>query len=228
MKNLAFRNMAPRKVRALSVSRPVGGPDGLIWLALGIGLSAVALLFGNFTAVAQDARSGHGAALAASPVSTAEYVHKSAIADQFEMQAGELAAQKSQSPAIREFGRNMVSEHAQFSAKLKTALNTGQVKADVPSALDKTHQDWIQQLKAQSGDQFDQTYLEGQLQGHRDALDLQRAYSQAGDNPALRQLASDATPVVQEHLAKLEVLAQNHFRGPNGPSSNMAGPAGAR
>lgn len=221
MKNLAFRNTAPHtRPRTLIIARSIAGPDGLIWLALGVGLTAASLLIGSIGAVAEET--------ASAAVSTSEYVTKSAIADQFEMQAGELAAQKSHTPAIREFGRDMVSEHAQSSAKLKTALNEGRVKTNVPSALDKEHQDLIHQLKDQSGDQFDQTYLETQLQGHRDALDLQRAYSQAGDNATLRQLAADATPQVQEHLAKLEVLAQSHFHGANGSNIGTAGTARPR
>jgi putative membrane protein len=221
MKTLAFRNMAPRRERTLSITPPVGGADGLIWLALGVALTTAWVLIGSLGAVAQDTPATRGSVVASAPVSTTDYVQQSAMTDHFEIQAGEIAAQKSQNPAIREFGRHMVNEHAQSSAKLKTVLVAGRVKATVPSTLDRKHQELVQQLKDQSGDEFDQTFIQAQLQGHRDALDLQRAYSQSGDNDSLRQFAAEATPMVQEHLAKLEVLAQDHFRRPNGPGSEL-------
>ncbi|HEX9466376.1 MAG TPA: DUF4142 domain-containing protein [Alphaproteobacteria bacterium] len=228
MKHLAFRNEAPRRAQVATASRSMpGGPDGLIWLALGVGLTAAGVLIGSLAAVAQDAGGNRPANVASVPVSTQEYVQKSAVTDQFEVQAGELAAQKSQNPAVREFGRHMVEDHSQASARLKTALNSGHVKATVPNGLDSKHQELLQELRKESGDQFDQTYFQAQLQGHRDALDLQRAYSQAGDNDALRQYAAEATPMVQEHLAKLEVLAQDHFHRPNVLGSGSSGGAGA-
>ena len=189
--------------------------DGLIWLALGIGLGALGMIFGATSAAAQSHQK-----LAAAPVSTAEYVQKSALSDMFEVSAGNLAAERSIDPAIREFGRTMVAEHVRSSGDLKIAVQQANVKAMLPTALDREHHDLLQDLQRQSGDQFDQTFLRAQLKGHRDALDLQRAYSQSGDNEALRKIAAEKTPVVEEHLAKLEVLAQNSFHGANG--SNLA------
>jgi len=228
MAQRAFRTMTPRRspsaARVIRTARRISMSDGLIWLALAVGLGALGVLYiyGAAPAAAEE----ESRSVATVPLSTAEYVRKSAISDIFEMNAGNLAAEKSADPAIREFGRAMVDEHARSSNDLKMTLQQANVKASVPTTLDREHQELLKELQFQSGDQFDRTFLQAQLKGHRDALDLQRAYSQSGDNEALRKIAAEKTPVVEEHLAKLEVLAQNSFHSPNG--GNLASSPGGK
>ena len=117
----------------------------------------------------------------------------------------------------------MVSEHGRSTGEFKRALRDGNVMVTVPTSLDPQRERELEALQAKSADQFDRAYLESQLQGHRNALDMQRAYAQAGDNAALKKFAGETTPIVQSHLAKLEVLAQKSFRGPDVPGAGGSG-----
>jgi putative membrane protein len=152
-------------------------------------------------------------ALVAPAPSTAEYLQQSALNDLFEVTASRLAVERSQTPGVRDFAQQTMSDHDDWSANLKHALKAGSVMLTVPTSLDVQHQENLKDLEAKSGEQFDQAYVKEQIQGHREALDLQRAYAQAGDNAALKQFAGQATPIVESQLAKLEVLAQETFRG---------------
>ena len=42
--------------------------------------------------------------------------------------------------------------------------------------------------------------MDGQVEGHQDALNLHSRYANVGDIPALKAFAVDAAPLVQRHL----------------------------
>jgi predicted outer membrane protein len=52
----------------------------------------------------------------------------------------------------------MVTDHQRTSSELKGLVNGGKVKATLPKALDSEHQKLLNELKAKSGKEFDQTY----------------------------------------------------------------------
>ena len=188
------------------------------------GLAVLAVTFGPDAARSQTPLQVSGARAP----STMEYIQQSALTELFEITASRMALEKSKSPAVRDFAQQMVSEHGRSTGEFKRALRAGSVMVTVPTALDPQHEHELEILEAKPADQFDRAYLESQLQGHRNALDMQRAYAQSGDNAALKKFAGDTTPLVESHLAKLEVLAQQSFRGPNvsgsgGPGSGNGG-----
>jgi putative membrane protein len=138
----------------------------------------------------------------------ATYVQQSAQNDLFAIDAGRLALRRSQNPRVREFARQMMTDHSRSTASLKTALRAADAKLALPTALDTERRQDLARLKVASVDDFDLAYLHGEIQRSRNALDLQRAYAQSGDNPSLRRVASQVAPVVQRHLVTLETLAQ--------------------
>lgn len=200
------RTGAPRRSQktAIANARRPGGHDAVAWWIAG--LLAIGFAFTSTIAHGQTLQ-----APAASGPSTADYVRQSAMTDLFGITSSRVALEKSQNPEVRDFAQQMMSDHGRSTADLKQALKDGKVMMTVPTSLDPQREQDIKSLQEKPANQFDQAYLQGQIQGHRNALDVQRAYAQSGDNPALRQFASQATPLVQDHLAKLEVLAQRTF-----------------
>ncbi len=211
MRKQAYRRAAPLGARAVAVAkaRTATGDHGLVWLIAGL----VALIL---SLAAGPAHSQVRLAAAPGP-STTEYVRQSALTDLFEITSSRVALEKSQNPEVRDFAQQMMSDHGRSTVELKHALTAGNVVVTVPTSLDPQHEQDLQALQRTPANRFDQAYLQSQIQGHRNALDMQRAYAQAGDNTALKRYAGQATPVVQSHLAKLEVLAQNSFRRPHVP-----------
>jgi putative membrane protein len=204
---------------------------------------AVGLLGANYAEAQHttqgDAQQGDRARTSsAKSMTAAEYVQKSAIGDEFEIESSKLALQKAQDPAIKSFAQEMVDEHTTSTNKLKEAAQSAKINLAARQKLDSQHQQTLTQLRAASGPQFDQAYIRAQLLGHREALNLQKAYSQSGDNQALKAHAQEVESVVQHHLAQAERLAQvrvndtNQQARPNDqqqprPGNGSAGGAGA-
>src|SRR3954468_13168380 len=101
-------------------------------------VSAPVLAAGLCTAGIADAQTRQDAARTGpvGGVSSAEYVKKSAVSDQFEIEAGKLALQKAQDPAVKSFAQKMVDEHTRASEKLKQAAVSAKLNAAPPRELD--------------------------------------------------------------------------------------------
>jgi putative membrane protein len=149
----------------------------------------------------------------ATRITTPEYVQTQARGDLFEIEAGKLAVQKAQSPDLKRFGQMMIDDHTQASQKLEQAIKAGNVSTTPPKTLDTRHQQAVDQLKNMPAGQFDQAYYQSQVQGHREMLALNQAYSQNGDNPALKQFSAQVSPVIQKHLSALQQMASAGGRG---------------
>lgn len=72
--------------------------------------------------------------------------------------------------------------------------------------LDARRSEMLNQLAAARGAQFDALYATMQVEAHQEALGLHQGYAQTGFDPGLRGFASQAVPVVQEHLAMAQRL----------------------
>jgi putative membrane protein len=144
-------------------------------------------------------------ALAQSAPPTSEFVQKVAIGDMFEIEASRLIAPTADADT-KPFAEKMVKDHTQTSTELKQLISSGKVKAELPTKLDAQHQKKLDDLKKLSGKELDTAYDRMQLEAHREAVDLFTRYSQAGDNPDLKQWAAKTLPHLKEHLAMAEKL----------------------
>jgi putative membrane protein len=143
---------------------------------------------------------------AAQVPSAQEFVNKVAISDMFEIQASHLALAKQPDADTKPFAEKMVTDHQQTSSELKALVEGGKVKAKLPTALDSEHQKLLDDLKAKSGKDFDQSYDQAQVKGHKDAVALFEAYAKSGDDPELKSWAAKTLPHLKEHLSMAEKL----------------------
>ena len=100
----------------------------------------------------------------------------------------------------------MVTDHQKTSSELKSLIDSGKVKATLPTALDAQHQKMLDELKAKSGKDFDQSYDQIQVNAHQDAVALFEAYASGGDNPDLKSWAAQTLPHLKEHLSMAQKL----------------------
>ena len=79
-----------------------------------------------------------------------------------------------------------------------------------PMQMDASARDMMQKMQnQQAGAEFDKMYLQAQLQGHRDLLQVQERYLQS--NPQNREhmnVAKMARGHIREHIAMLEEMQQ--------------------
>ena len=138
------------------------------------------------------------------PPSAQEFVNKVAISDMFEIQSSQLALTKQADAHTKPFAEKMV--HQKTSSELKSLIDSGKVKATLPTALDAQHQKMLDELTAKSGKDFDQSYDQIQVKAHQDAVALFEAYSRGGDNPDLKSWAAQTLPHLKEHLSMAQQL----------------------
>jgi putative membrane protein len=147
------------------------------------------------------------AAPAQTRVSTQDFVTKVAISDMMEIQASQLALARQPDADTKPFAEQMVRDHQQTSKELKALVDSGKVKASLPSALDAEHQKKLEDLKAKSGKDFDRAYDQMQLEAHEEAVALFESYAASGDNPDLKSWAAMTLPHLKEHLAIAKKLS---------------------
>ena len=100
----------------------------------------------------------------------------------------------------------MVTDHTKTSTELKSMVSGGKVKAEVPAALDSSHQSKLDKLKGLNGDDFTKQYDSDQVAAHKDAVNLFERYSKGGDNADLKAWAGKTLPALQAHLKMAQDL----------------------
>jgi putative membrane protein len=162
------------------------------------------LLAGPVLAQSIGEKTGVNSALDIAPT-TADFVKEVAISDMFEIDSSKLAQDKGNAPE-KTFASQMVTDHTKTSTELKTLVSSGKVKADLPTALDSSHQSKLDKLKGESGKDFSSDYDSMQVSAHKDAVSLFERYAKGGDNSDLKDWAGKTLPVLKHHLEMAENL----------------------
>jgi putative membrane protein len=136
---------------------------------------------------------------------TADFVKEVAISDMFEIDSSKLAQDKGNAPE-KSFASQMITDHTKTTTELKGLVSSGKVKADLPSALDSSHQSKLDKLRGESGKDFSSDYDSDQLSGHKDAVSLFERYAKGGDNADLKDWAGKTLPTLRHHLEMAESL----------------------
>lgn len=107
------------------------------------------MLAGPALAQSVGEKTGVNSALGIAP-STEDFVKQVAISDMFELQSNQLGEQKGNAQE-KTFAAQMVKDHTKTSSELKSMVESGKVKATLPTALDSAHQSKLDKLKAANG-----------------------------------------------------------------------------
>lgn len=151
-------------------------------------------------------KTGINSALGVSP-KTEDFVKEVAISDMFEIESSKLAQQKGNAEE-KNFASQMVTDHTKTSNELKSMVSGGKVKAELPTALDSSHQSKLDKLKSSNGDDFSSNYNSMQVSAHKDAVDLFERYSKGGDNADLKDWAGKTLPTLRHHLEMAQALGK--------------------
>src|SRR6202049_892193 len=136
---------------------------------------------------------------------TADFVKEVAISDMFEIDSSKLAQDKGTAPE-KTFASQMITDHTKTSTELKGLVTSGKVKAEVPTALDSSHQSKLDKLKDESGKDFSSDFDSIQVSAHKDAVSLFERYAKGGENADLKAWAAKTLPTLKHHLEMAESL----------------------
>jgi putative membrane protein len=136
----------------------------------------------------------------------ARFVGFAQTVNDFEIQSGQLALQKSQNELVRSYAQHTIAkytENAQFLAK-------NRAEAGVTMAPDeevrKIADDAMAHLNSLSGAEFDTAYADAQLRVQTAASNQYGAYSQNGNDGTLRRHAERMWPEIKEMLTAAQKL----------------------
>jgi putative membrane protein len=126
-----------------------------------------------------------------------------------EVQLGQLAEQKSQSNDVKQFAQKMVSDHTQMSEKWfkPVAKQMGVSEPKGPSKKDKK---LIQKLQGLSGQDFDTQYIQAMVKDHKEDLKDFKSEAETAQDPNVKQIATQGSNIIQQHLQLIEQIAQAH------------------
>ena len=133
-----------------------------------------------------------------------EFAMKAASGGLAEVQAAQLAEQRATSPQIKQFAQRMITDHTAANTELQQIAK----QADISLPVQPTGKDAAegQKLRGVTGSAFDQAYAQGQLQDHRETVELFQKEASSGQDPALKAFAQKTLPILQQHLQMVEAL----------------------
>jgi putative membrane protein len=166
--------------------------------------SCILLVTSPASAQSIPERAGVNSTLGIAP-KTEDFVKQVAISDMFEIESSKLAQSKGNA-TTKTFAGQMVTDHTKTSTELKGMVSGGKVKAELPTAMDSSHQSKLDKLKGLNGADFDKQYASDQQSAHKDAVDLFERYSKGGDNADLKSWAGKTVTALKHHKEMADKL----------------------
>jgi putative membrane protein len=149
-------------------------------------------------------KTGINSIIGTSPT-TGDFVKEAATSDMFEIQSSQLAQSKG-GAEIKTFAAKMVADHTKTSADLKSMVQGGNVKAELPNEVTSSQSSMLDKLNGLNGEDFNKQYMSDQVSAHKDAVSLFQRYAKGGDNASLKSWAGKTLPTLQDHLKMAEGL----------------------
>jgi putative membrane protein len=122
----------------------------------------------------------------------------------FALATSQIALQRAEGSMTRTFAQLEAEEQMAFAEARRMAG----LPVPSPSMMDGQKQQMVQQLQTLSGSQFDRMYVQGQIMGHQELLQLHQTLAQSGATQGDRLLATVAVPAIKSHLSMLQGLQQ--------------------
>ncbi|MFN3353695.1 MAG: DUF4142 domain-containing protein [Brevundimonas sp.] len=157
----------------------------------------------------QDAASapvGQTSAATMGANSVEAYVANAAMADMYEIQAAEIALERTQNAQIRELAQMIVTDHTQASQRMQQLAPQAAEGVQIPTELDQRRQGLIDNLRSASAQAFDGVYIDQQVAAHQEAVTLHEGFSDNTDAPQLAEHARTVLPKIQAHLQQAQAL----------------------
>jgi putative membrane protein len=135
----------------------------------------------------------------------ASFYKKAAEAGLSEVDAGNLALQKSSDPKVKDFAAMMVKDHTAANEKLKAVADGKGIT--LPTSASVGQMATEAKLKVLTGDTFDKSYIKAQVAGHQQTVALLKKEIASGQDADAKAFAQSVLPTVQSHLKAVNGLA---------------------
>lgn len=134
-----------------------------------------------------------------------QFIKKAAQGGLAEVQLGQLATEKADSPDVKQFGQKMVDDHSKANDQLKQVASTKGVT--VPDQLNAKDAAIKARLEKLSGKAFDRAYMQNMVIDHTKDVSEFRTESKNGKDPDVKNFASQTLPTLKDHLKQAKSIA---------------------
>jgi putative membrane protein len=125
-------------------------------------------------------------------------------ANQVDIDAGKLAASKSNNKEVKEFAQRMVTDHTgvnKAATELVTRLKVKPEENATSKGLKKTGDETLKRLEGLKGPEFDRAYVDNEVTYHQTVLDaLDKTLIPSAKNDELKALLVKVRPAFVAHL----------------------------
>ncbi|WP_155628087.1 DUF4142 domain-containing protein [Burkholderia territorii] len=136
----------------------------------------------------------------------AEFVDKAGIIGKTELQASQLALDRSSNPEVKAYARRMVDDHARMAAELRRLGAQKGLPVQTRMQVDPA----LTALRTMSGEAFDKAYVAlAGSNAQEAALRLYEAEARNGGDPQLRAFAADTLSTLKAHLSAARALERS-------------------
>ena len=126
------------------------------------------------------------------------FVKKMAQGNEAEVEAGQLALEKTKNAEVKRFAQMMVDDHRKAGNDLKGIAERKNITITTqPDSEEKATRDRLSKL---DGAAFDRAYMDAMVDGHREVVAAVRTESVSGMDPDVKAWATKTLPTIESHL----------------------------
>lgn len=129
----------------------------------------------------------------------AKFLVKAAEIHLEQISLGKLAQEKGSTQHVKDLGKMMEKEHTKSQAALTALAKTKNVTLPNTVTNDDAMEDY-QELKEESGNDFEKEFSELLVEGHEDAIKLFEKASKECTDPDIKTWATATLPTLRTHL----------------------------
>ena len=121
-----------------------------------------------------------------------------------EVQLGQLASTKANSPDVKTFGQKMVDDHTKANNDLTAVAQKEGIT--LPTTLNGKDQAEYTKLQGLSGVAFDKEYVKDMVKDHEEDVKEFQKEASNGKDPQIKSFAAQTLPVLQSHLEMIKSI----------------------
>ena len=156
----------------------------------------------------------------------ARFIQHVAQDNQAEVELGQLAQQKAQSPEVKALGQRLAADHAQANQQLTQIAQKEGVQP--PKGIGKEKSQERAKLEKLSGQAFDRAFVQTVVQDHQKDIQYFQREATAVQDPQLKSFTQQSLPVLQQHLQMAQQVQSHVASGSSSAPSPSAGSPGSR
>ncbi len=136
-----------------------------------------------------------------------DFIAKAAKGNMGEILLGEMAVQRSSSEEVRQFGKQLATDHQQANRRLVPIAAANDVPW--PPEMKESDQQVTNKLRDLSGKSFDEKIVQEAIKDHEKDIKTYQEMAAKVEDEQLRQYIQMTLPVLEKHLEQARALAES-------------------